>query len=208
MAPRPYPKVGIRLPSALAQFMVGLGLAQSDFVCGICGLYLLFPLCPPLVLPFWPLSVKTAHLLCWIQAFLRCKFEVEFHDRGCQGCRPMGKQVCFPLLGLEKWLSSWEHFLLFPASKSYTPLTSHTLLKIKINGRKFSIFVCRGFTPSTQRILSICVLCLQSLSPGSVWFRLSLASIPASHREPLLWSGTCCRVEGTGRKTWVCIFLC
>ncbi|OBS79822.1 hypothetical protein A6R68_21975 [Neotoma lepida] len=31
------------------------------------------------VFPFWPLSVKTAHLLCWIQAFLRCKFRSRAH---------------------------------------------------------------------------------------------------------------------------------
>lgn len=180
MAPRPYPKVGIRLPSALAQFMVGLGLTQSDFVCGICGLYLLFPLCPPLVFPFWPLSVKTAHLLCWIQAFLRCKFEVEFHDR-VSGMQTNGQAGLFSFAGSGEMAQQLRTLPFVPSihvilltvvchfgSKSYMPLTSHTLLKIKINGRKFSIFVCRGFTPSTQRILSICVMCLQSLSPGSV----------------------------------------
>lgn len=79
--------------------MVGLGLAQSDFVCGICGLYLLFPLCPPLVFHFWPLSVKTAHLLCWIQAFLRCKFEVESHDQ-VSGITTNGQAGLFSVTGM------------------------------------------------------------------------------------------------------------
>lgn len=41
------------------------------------------PLLPLIVFPSWPLSVKTAHLLCWTQAFLRCKCEVEsFGNQG------------------------------------------------------------------------------------------------------------------------------
>lgn len=159
--------------------MVGMGLAQSDFVCGICGLYLLFPLCPPLVFPFWPLSVKTAHLLCWIQAFLRCKFEVEFHDQ-VLGIKTNGQAGLFSVTGmLNSSFGSGEmaqqlrtlpfvpsiHVILLTAvchsrSKSYMPLTSHTLLKIKINRRKFSIFVCRGFHPQRPRnSLHLCHVC-------------------------------------------------
>lgn len=35
-------------------------------------------------LPYWPLSVKTAHLLCWMQAFRRCKCD-QGSRRGVMG---------------------------------------------------------------------------------------------------------------------------
>lgn len=119
MVVRSKPKVGVRLPSPLAQFTVGLGLALLDFGCRTYGHYLLFPLCPLLVFPSWPLSVKTVHLLCWIQAFLRCKFEVEScgQESGIKTSKQaslfsLQEHACriLPLLGLEKWLSSLEYF--------------------------------------------------------------------------------------------------
>ncbi|KAM9689360.1 methylosome protein WDR77 isoform 2-T2 [Trichechus inunguis] len=49
---------------------------------------------PHTVFPSWPLSVKTAHLPCWTQAFPRCKCEVESCDQELG--TTAGGWVCFP----------------------------------------------------------------------------------------------------------------